>query len=113
MPGIKLKQADATGWMAIYTLNMLKIACEISLERSAYQDMASKFFEHFLYIAAAINKPLDEKGMGLWDEEDQFYYDKIHTPESNTVFLKLRSLAGLIPLCACGSHRRPIIGQTA
>ncbi|MBK7608224.1 MAG: glucosidase [Saprospiraceae bacterium] len=99
-PGIKLKQADATGWMAIYTLNMLKIACEISLERYAYQDMASKFFEHFLYIAAAINKPLDEKGMGLWDEEDQFYYDKIHTPESNTVFLKLRSLVGLIPLCA-------------
>jgi Glycosyl hydrolase family 63 C-terminal domain len=100
LPGIKLQQADATGWMAIYTLNMLKIACEISLDRPAYQDMASKFFEHFLHIAAAINKPLDEKGMGLWDQEDQFYYDKIHTPDNHTLFLKLRSLVGIIPLCA-------------
>jgi hypothetical protein len=100
IPGVKLQQADATGWMAIYTLNMLKIACEISLERPAYQDMASKFFEHFLYIAAAINKPMDEEGNGLWDEDDQFYYDKIYTPNANTLFLKIRSLVGLIPLCA-------------
>lgn len=100
IPGVKLQQADATGWMAIYTLNMLKIACEISLERPAYQDMASKFFEHFLYIAAAINKTLDEEGNGLWDEDDQFYYDKIYTPDANTLFLKIRSLVGLIPLCA-------------
>jgi hypothetical protein len=100
IPGVKLQQADATGWMAIYTLNMLKIACEISLDRPAYQDMASKFFEHFLYIAAAINKPMDGQEMGLWDEEDQFYYDKIHTPHANTLFLKIRSLVGLIPLCA-------------
>jgi hypothetical protein len=100
IPGVKLQQADATGWMAIYTLNMLKIACEISLDRPAYQDMASKFFEHFLYIAAAINKPMDDDGMGLWDEEDQFYYDKIHTPHAHTIFLKIRSLVGLIPLCA-------------
>ena len=100
IPGVKLQQADATGWMAIYTLNMLKIACEISLERPAYQDMASKFFEHFLYIASAINKPMDEDGNGLWDEDDQFYYDKIYTPDANTLFLKIRSLVGLIPLCA-------------
>lgn len=100
IPGVKLQQADATGWMAIYTLNMLKIACEISLDRPAYQDMASKFFEHFLYIAAAINKPMESQEMGLWDEEDQFYYDKIHTPHANTLFLKIRSLVGLIPLCA-------------
>jgi Glycosyl hydrolase family 63 C-terminal domain len=100
IPGVKLQQADATGWMAIYTLNMLKIACEISLDRPAYQDMASKFFEHFLYIAAAINKPNEEDDLGLWDEVDQFYYDKIHTPSAHTVFLKIRSLVGLIPLCA-------------
>ncbi|MBL0325766.1 MAG: glucosidase [Cytophagaceae bacterium] len=100
IPGLKLQQADATGWMAIYTLNMLKIACEISLERPAYQDMASKFFEHFLYIAAAINQPISESNMGLWDEEDQFYYDKIYTPDAHTLFLKIRSLVGLIPLCA-------------
>ncbi len=100
IPGVKLQQADATGWMAIFTLNMLRIACEISLERPAYQDMASKFFEHFLHIAAAINTKMDGSEMGLWDEEDQFYYDKIHTPGAHTLFLKIRSLVGLIPLCA-------------
>lgn len=100
IPGVKLQQADATGWMAIFTLNMLRIACEISLERPAYQDMASKFFEHFLHIAAAINTKMDGSEMGLWDEEDQFYYDKIHTPSAHTLFLKIRSLVGLIPLCA-------------
>jgi hypothetical protein len=100
LPGVKLHQADATGWMAIYTLNMLKIACEISLDRPVYQDMASKFFEHFLHIAAAINRKHDEKGLGLWDEDDQFYYDRIHTHDSKTLFLKVRSLVGLVPLCA-------------
>ena len=100
IPGMNLKQADATGWMAIFTLNMLRISLEISLERPVYQDMASKFFEHFLHIADAINSDLEEGIKGLWDEEDQFYYDKIHTPESRTIFLKVRSLVGLIPLCA-------------
>lgn len=100
IPGVKLQQADATGWMAIYTLNMLRIAMEIALERPAYQDMASKFFEHFLHIAAAINRPMDESGLGLWDEDDQFYYDKIFTQNNQTLFLKIRSLVGLIPLCA-------------
>ncbi|SOE20604.1 Glycosyl hydrolase family 63 C-terminal domain-containing protein [Spirosomataceae bacterium TFI 002] len=100
IPGMKLNQADATGWMAIYTLNMLRIACEISLERPAYQDMASKFFEHFLHIASAINSGQDDDEDGLWDEEDQFYYDKIRTPDQRRIFLKVRSLVGLIPLCA-------------
>ncbi|MFT6879396.1 MAG: hypothetical protein ACI97P_000464 [Arcticibacterium sp.] len=100
IPGMTLKQADATGWMAIYTLNMLRISCEIALERPVYQDMASKFFEHFLHIAAAINNDLEHGNKGLWDEDDQFYYDKIHTPEARTIFLKIRSLVGLIPLCA-------------
>ena len=100
IPGIKLQQADATGWMAIYTLNMLRIACEISLDRPVYQDMASKFFEHFLHIASAINNKMQDGTLGLWDEEDQFYYDKIHTPDDKTIFLKIKSLVGLIPLCA-------------
>lgn len=100
IPGIQLQQADATGWMAIFTLNMLRISCEIALERPVYQDMASKFFEHFLHIAAAINNNMELGNMGLWDEEDQFYYDKIKTAEARTVFLKIRSLVGLIPLCA-------------
>lgn len=99
IPGVKLQQADATGWMAMYTLNMLRIACEIALERPSYQDMASKFFEHFLHIAAAINRDLDE-GMGLWDQDDQFYYDKINTPQGQTIFMRIRSLVGLIPLAA-------------
>ncbi len=100
LEGMQLQQADATGWMAIYTLNMLRIACEISLERPVYQDMASKFFEHFLQIAEAINHPMQNDRIGLWDEMDQFYYDKIHTPEDKVIFLRIRSLVGLIPLCA-------------
>lgn len=100
IPGVQLQQADATGWMAIFTLNMLRISIEISLERPVYQDMASKFFEHFLHIAAAINTPMSKSGLGLWDEDDQFYYDKIFTQNNQTLFLKIRSLVGLIPLCA-------------
>lgn len=100
LPNMTLQQADATGWMAIFTLNMLRISLEISLEREVYQDMASKFFEHFLHIAAAINNKMEEGNMGLWDEEDQFYYDKLHTPDGRTIFLKIKSLVGLIPLCA-------------
>jgi hypothetical protein len=100
IPGVKLEQADATGWMAMYTLNMLRIACEISLEKPVYQDMASKFFEHFLHIAAAINKPIKGNDLGLWDEADQFYYDKLHAPNGETLFMKIRSYVGLIPLFA-------------
>lgn len=100
IPGVKLEQADATGWMAMYTLNMLRIACEISLEKPVYQDMASKFFEHFLHIAAAINKPIKGNDLGLWDEADQFYYDKLHAPNGETIFMKIRSYVGLIPLFA-------------
>ncbi|MCR9064319.1 MAG: glucosidase [Cytophagales bacterium] len=100
IPNMKLRQADATGWMAIFTLNMLRISLEISLDRPVYQDMASKFFEHFLHIAAAINNNMEQGMLGLWDEEDQFYYDKLHTPDGRTVFLKIKSLVGLIPLCA-------------
>ncbi|AFK04918.1 hypothetical protein Emtol_3792 [Emticicia oligotrophica DSM 17448] len=100
IPGVKLEQADATGWMAMYTLNMLRIACEIAMEKPVYQDMASKFFEHFLHIAAAINKPIKGNDLGLWDEADQFYYDKLHAPNGETIFMKIRSYVGLIPLFA-------------
>lgn len=97
--GGRLEQADGTGWMAMYTLNMLRIACEISLERPAYQDMASKFFEHFLHIAGAI-KSLGGEEASLWDEEDQFYYDILHAPNGASVLLKIRSMVGLIPMYA-------------
>ncbi|WP_420154954.1 MGH1-like glycoside hydrolase domain-containing protein [Siphonobacter sp.] len=97
--GGHLEQADGTGWMAMYTLNMLRIACEISLERPAYQDMSSKFFEHFLHIAGAM-KSLGREEISLWDEEDQFYYDLLHIPNGPSMLLKLRSMVGLIPLFA-------------
>ncbi|GAA4420829.1 glucosidase [Nibrella viscosa] len=97
--GGRIEQADGTGWMAMYTLNMLRIACEISLVRPSYQDMASKFFEHFLHIAAAMSN-LGKHNISLWDEEDQFYYDVLHTPDNNARLLKIRSMVGLIPLFA-------------
>jgi hypothetical protein len=93
-----LEQADGTGWMAMFTLNMLRIATEISLHRPVYQDMASKFFEHFLTIATSLNDPTDPTS--LWDEEDSFYYDRISTPGAESTLLKVRSLVGLIPLFA-------------
>jgi Glycosyl hydrolase family 63 C-terminal domain len=100
IPGMTLQQADATGWMALFTLNMLKISAELSIDRPAYQDMASKFFEHFLYIAEAINQTLAQDSIGLWDEEDAFYYDKMYSPDGKNISLKIRSLVGLLPLCA-------------
>jgi Glycosyl hydrolase family 63 C-terminal domain len=98
--GGHLEQADGTGWMAMYTLNMLRIACEISLERPVYQDMASKFFEHFLHIAGAMKALGVDANVNLWDEEDQFYYDVLHIPNGKSSLLKVRSLVGLIPLFA-------------
>ncbi|MBP6386239.1 MAG: glucosidase [Pseudarcicella sp.] len=97
--GGHLEQADGTGWMAMYSLNMLRIACEIALERPVYQDMASKFFEHFLHIAGALQDLGGEK-VNLWDEEDQFYYDALHKGDGSTMLLKIRSMVGLIPLFA-------------
>ncbi len=97
--GGHLEQADGTGWMAMYSLNMLRIACEIAIERPVYQDMASKFFEHFLHIAEAMQALGGEK-MNLWDEEDQFYYDMLNLPDGNNRLLKIRSMVGLIPLFA-------------
>lgn len=99
--GGKLEQADATGWMAMYTLNMLRIAVEIALKQPVYQDMASKFFEHFLHIAGAM-ETMEGKvsSINLWDEADQFYYDVIHIPQSDSILLKVRSIVGLIPLFA-------------
>ncbi|WP_247231997.1 MGH1-like glycoside hydrolase domain-containing protein [Telluribacter sp. SYSU D00476] len=99
--GGKLEQADATGWMAMYTLNMLRIAVEISLRQPVYQDMASKFFEHFLHIAGAMESMGGENvTISLWDEEDQFYHDVIHIPNGQSILLKVRSIVGLIPLFA-------------
>jgi len=97
--GRSIEQADGTAWMAMYSLNMLRIAIELSKEKPYYQEAASKFFEHFLMIAGALTK-IGAEGTSLWDEEDEFYYDILHTPEQPSILLKVRSLVGLLPLLA-------------
>jgi hypothetical protein len=96
--GGHLEQADGTGWMAMYCLNLLAIALELAEEDPSYEDVASKFWEHFLYIANAINT-LGHGGEGMWDETDGFFYDVLHH-EGNQRCLKVRSMVGLIPLFA-------------
>jgi len=92
-----LEQADGTAWMALFTQNMLELAVELASEDPTYQEMASKFVEHFCYIAAAMNPPGND---GMWDEEDGFYYDLLRTPDGRATRLKVRSMVGLLPLCA-------------
>jgi hypothetical protein len=94
-----VEQADATGWMAMYSLNLMAIALELAREDDSYQDVASKFWEHFLYIANAINH-LGSGHVGMWDEEDGFYYDVLNLPDGGQKALKVRSMVGLIPLFA-------------
>lgn len=94
-----LEQADGTAWMSMFSLNMLAIALELSREDETYSDMTLKFFEHFLYIANAINNVGSEK-IVLWDDEDGFYYDALHLPNGEDVRIKVRSMVGLIPLFA-------------
>jgi len=97
--GGHLEQSDGTSWMGMYCLNMLAIALELAREDPAYEDVASKFFEHFVHIAHAINVHGTD-GLALWDEEDGFFYDAIHLPNGDSHYLKVRSLVGLIPLFA-------------
>jgi hypothetical protein len=78
-----IEQADGTGWMGMYCLNLLTIALELARDDSAYEDVASKFWEHFLYIANAINH-LGDDGEGMWDEQDGFFYDVMHLPDGRT-----------------------------
>ncbi len=95
--GWLLEQSDGSSWMAMYCLNMLKIALQLSIVNNTYEDIASKFFEHFLYIADAINHYY---GSGLWDEEDGFYYDRLRISESKFHMLRVRSLVGIVPIFA-------------
>jgi hypothetical protein len=97
--GGHIEQADGTSWMGMYTLNMLAIAMELARENPAYEDVASKFWEHFLYIAFAINN-IGPDGAQLWDDEDGFFYDVLHLPNGERKSLKVRSMVGLIPLFA-------------
>jgi hypothetical protein len=108
--GGHLEQSDGTSWMGMYCLNMLAIALELAREDPAYEDVASKFFEHFVYIAHAINVHGAE-GLALWDEEDGFFYDAIHLPNGEQHYLKVRSLVGLIPLFAVETLEPEIIAR--
>jgi len=97
--GGHIEQSDGTSWMGMYCLNMLAIALELAKEDPAYEDVASKFFEHFVYIAHAADDMAGE-GIELWDEEDGFYYDVLHLPNGDHFPLKVRSMVGLITLFA-------------
>src|SRR5689334_9467494 len=97
--GGRLEQADGTAWMAFYAQTMLQLSIELALHDPVYQDLAAKFYEHFLWIAAAmvrIGPQQDE----LWDEEDGFFYDVLRLPNGHATRLKLRSMVGLLPLAA-------------
>jgi hypothetical protein len=97
--GGHIEQSDGTSWMAMYTLNLLAIAMELATQDPAYEDVASKFWEHFIYIAYAMNH-LGQDGMGLWNEEDGFFYDVLKFPDGRHFPVKVRSMVGLIPLFA-------------
>ena len=103
--GGTIDQSDGTAWMAMFTLNLMRIALELALEDDAYEDTAVKFFEHFLYIAEAMTHA---GGIGLWDEQDEFYYDVLHLPSGETIPLRVRSIVGLIPLFAV-----EVVGRSA
>jgi hypothetical protein len=97
--GAHLDQSDGTSWMAMYTLNLWAIAMELANEDPTYQDIATKFWEHFLYIARAMSDRGDQS-LCLWDDADGFFYDVIHTSDGQRIPLKIRSMVGLIPLFA-------------
>ena len=95
--GGHLEQADGTAWMALFSQNMAELAVELAAHDSMYDDMAAKFFEHFLWIAAGMNGAGRD---GMWDEKDGFYYDLLRLPDGSATHLKVRSMVGLLPLCA-------------
>lgn len=108
--GGRLQQADGTSWMAMFALTMMRIAIELAHERPLYQDMAAKFFEHFLQIAEAMTK-MGGKGVGLWHEEDGFYYDMMHLPDGRIEPIKILSVVGLIPLFAVETIEPEVLAQ--
>ncbi len=103
-----IEQSDGTSWMGMYCLNMLAIALELARDNHAYEDVASKFFEHFVYIAHATD---NVGGHSLWDEEDGFFYDVLYLPDGTRRPLKVRSMVGLIPLFAAETLEPDIVDQ--
>jgi hypothetical protein len=111
--GGHLEQSDGTSWMAMYSLNMLAIAMELARHNPAYEDVASKFWEHFLNIAHAMSGGRQHGGRGhdLWNDEDGFFYDVLHTADDGRIPLKVRSLVGLIPLLAVETLDSELLGR--
>jgi hypothetical protein len=97
--GGHINQSDGTSWMAMYSLNLMRIALELAQHNHVYEDIATKFFEHFLHIAQAMTNMAGE-GLGLWDEQDEFFYDVLSLPDGERIPLRLRSMVGLVPLFA-------------
>jgi hypothetical protein len=93
-----LEQADGTAWMALFCQNMIEISCELAMHRPAYLEMGLKFVQHFLWIASAMMRA--GEGTGMWDQEDGFFYDVLRLPDGSAQRLKVRSMVGLLPLCA-------------
>ena len=108
--GGHLEQSDGTSWMGMYCLNMLAIALELAKEDPAYEDVASKFFEHFVNIAHAMND-MGTGGRSLWDDADGFYYDVLQLPNGEEHFMKIRSMVGLIPLFAVETLEPEIVDR--
>jgi hypothetical protein len=105
-----IDQADGTAWMGMFCLNMLAMALELACEDHAYEDVATKFFEHFLWIAAALND-LGGMGIPLWDQTDEFFYDVLQSASGEVQQLKVRSIVGLIPLLAVESIEPDLLEQ--
>ncbi|MCY0977917.1 glucosidase [Chryseobacterium wangxinyae] len=97
--GERLEQADGTSWMAMFALNMMRIALELAQYNKIYEEMATKFFEHFLSIAHSLDN-MGEECFSLWDEQDEFFYDAISSNDKNNMYLRMRTIVGLIPMFA-------------
>jgi hypothetical protein len=107
--GGHLEQADGTAWMALFCQNMLEIAVQLAMEKPAYVDMCAKFLKHFLWIAAALVHGGGD--VGMWDEEDGFFYDVLRLPDGSAQRLKVRSLVGLLPLFAVTVFEGEVVGK--
>ena len=105
-----IEQSDGTSWMAMYTLNLLAIALELAKDDPVYEDVASKFWEHFIYIANAMSHRGDD-GIGLWNEEDGFFYDVLKLPDGTQFPMKIRSMVGLIPLFAVETLEQEVLDR--
>ena len=106
--GGHLEQVDGTSWMALYCLNMLEISLEISMEDESFEDMATKYFGHFVFIAEALNKRSQEY-VGTWDEDEGFFYDKLVLPDGTFTPIKVRSISGLLSLAAVFCIKKEIL----